>query len=173
MTIFIILSDSTFIGTKTRTMKKEILQIKSEKTNMIAVQSFIEGICDSYNIYNYFGTISMAVFEAVENAIVHGNKEDKEKLVNIEFSQCKGGLKFQITDTGEGFEYNQYKELPEQSGSGEGLFLIQNLANKVVFSNKGSSVELTFFVNGVDVAKAVSRKIALEQYFSKQKVSVS
>lgn len=153
--------------------EKEILQIKSEKSNIVAVQNFIEDICDHYNIHNYFGTISMAVIEAVENAIEHGNKESKEKIVSVGFEQCDGGLKFQVSDEGQGFDFMKFNELPEESGSGEGLFLMQTLSNKVKFLNNGSSVELTFFVNGIDVAKSVSRQVALEQYFSKQKVCVS
>ena len=153
--------------------KEEVLQIKSEQSNTVAVQNFIEGICDHYNIHNYFGTISMAVLEAVENAIKHGNKGDKEKTVSVGFSQCDGGLRFRVTDEGQGFDHKQFQGFPEEAGSGEGLFLMQTLSNEIAFSDNGSSVELTFLVNGIDVAKSVSRQVALKQYFNKQKVCVS
>jgi serine/threonine-protein kinase RsbW len=65
-------------------MRKHTLKIKSDIKEIHEVEKFVEDICDYYNINNsYFGNIIVAVSEAVENSIVHGNKQDPSKSINI------------------------------------------------------------------------------------------
>ena len=76
--------------------------------NIHQVEKFVEDICDEYNINNtYFGNILVALTEAVENAIVHGNKNNPAKNVEIIFVSKPEGLSFTIKDEGKGFDINQ------------------------------------------------------------------
>ena len=55
-------------------MKKHTIKIKSDLQEINEVEKFVEAICDYYNINDsYFGNIIVAITEAVENAILHGN----------------------------------------------------------------------------------------------------
>ena len=48
-------------------------------------------------------SLAIAVTEAVNNAIIHGNKEDRNKKVAIEFTFEADMLTVTITDEGKGF----------------------------------------------------------------------
>ena len=57
-------------------------------------------------------------------------------------------LNFSVTDQGEGFDFN---DLPDPTApenilkiGGRGVFLMRQLADIVVFSNEGSTVEVQF-----------------------------
>ena len=43
--------------------------------------------------------------EAANNAIIHGNKLDEKKLVNISVKKDKRSLRIMIEDEGDGFDY--------------------------------------------------------------------
>jgi serine/threonine-protein kinase RsbW len=90
----------------------------------------------------------VAVTEAVNNAIRHGNKFDKDKNVYLSLVVNSNQLKFEIEDEGVGFDYTNLDDptAPEnlENPGGRGIFLIRHLADEVEFSNDGRRVELTF-----------------------------
>ncbi len=60
------------------------LQIPSLIENIRIIESFIDNAKELYNIDDdIYGNIMIAVTESVNNAIKHGNKEDKTKNVNF------------------------------------------------------------------------------------------
>ena len=64
--------------------KHRDLKIESSLDEMYQVEQFVEEISEEFLLYgNYFGNILMAVTEAVKNAIIHGNGQDRKKLVRI------------------------------------------------------------------------------------------
>jgi serine/threonine-protein kinase RsbW len=57
-----------------------IVKIPSIRENVSIVESFIENAGDKVKIKeSVYGNVLVSVTEAVNNAIVHGNKEDKNK----------------------------------------------------------------------------------------------
>ena len=103
----------------------EHIVIQSNTANLTKVEQFLDTICDTMNIHNYYGIISVAVIQAVENAVLHGNKSDESKSVSIKYSKCKGGIAFIVEDEGEGFNYKDYSDLSLEGGKGDGIFLMQ------------------------------------------------
>ena len=66
-------------------MIKKLL-IESNINNLTIVENTIDNITNEAGINrDNYGKILIAVLEAVNNAIVHGNKSDKEKKVEVEF----------------------------------------------------------------------------------------
>ena len=60
------------------------VKIPSIKENVSVVESFIENIGEKIKIQEaIYGNVLVSVTEAVNNAIVHGNKEDKNKKVRL------------------------------------------------------------------------------------------
>ena len=56
------------------------VKIPSIKENVSVVESFIENVGEKIRIEEaIYGNVLVSVTEAVNNAIVHGNKEDKNK----------------------------------------------------------------------------------------------
>jgi serine/threonine-protein kinase RsbW len=92
--------------------------------------------------------LGIAVTEAVGNAIVHGNKKDPGKKVNIEFQIRKDEIEVLVQDEGRGFDPNSLDNplLPENlmKESGRGVFILKTLMDDVHyhFSPKGTTLHM-------------------------------
>ena len=125
------------------------LSIKSKSENIILVEKLVEDVCDVFNVpEDYYGNILVAVTEAVNNAIYHGNKANPTKKIDIQFRSKKDIISFVISDQGEGFDYSSLPDPTDpqnlEKPNGRGVFLMKKLAEKVEFDAKGSSVTLEF-----------------------------
>jgi serine/threonine-protein kinase RsbW len=79
--------------------KNREIKIESSLDEMFLVEQFVEEISEEHLLYgNYFGNILMAVTEAVRNAIIHGNGQDKKKFVSIMLENTKEGLWISVLD---------------------------------------------------------------------------
>ena len=130
-------------------MKQVKIQIPSLVENIRVVESFIDNSKDTFQIEDdIYGNIMVAVTEAVNNAIRHGNKFDKDKNVYLSLYVNQNQLKFEIEDEGTGFDFNNLDDptAPEnlENPGGRGIFLIRHLADEVEFSKDGRRLELTF-----------------------------
>lgn len=129
------------------------LVIKSDIKNILEVEKLIDTVCDDLNISeDIYGNILIAVTEAVNNAIIHGNISNKNLNVTIQVSQQTNNTEivFSITDEGVGFDFNNLPDptAPEniEKPDGRGVFLMKNLSDNVEFFNNGSKVSITFVV---------------------------
>ena len=67
-----------------------IVKIPSIRENVSIVESFIENAGDKVKIKeSVYGNVLVSVTEAVNNAIVHGNKEDKNKKSKYNFVETR------------------------------------------------------------------------------------
>ena len=120
--------------------------------NIRIVESFIDNAKEKFNLDDdIYGNIMVAVTESVNNAIRHGNKNDKKKNVYLSLSLNEDLIKFIIRDEGHGFDYHNLPDptAPENidKPSGRGIFLMKHLSDEVTFKNEGSEVELCFYIN--------------------------
>ena len=148
----------------------EQLVIQSNIDNIIEVERFVSVMCDTYNIHNYAGTISMSLLQAVENAIVHGNHCDESKTVTIKCDQCRGGVFFSVTDQGEGFDFQSYGDMPEEEERGMGIYLMKSLSDKISFLENGKTVRMEYEVNGIDASRAMERILTLHNFYASKMV---
>ncbi len=128
------------------------ISIPSLIDNINIVESFIENACDENKISeDIYGNILIAVTEAVNNAIKHGNKEDKKKLVDLEVESYEQKVIFKIGDEGIGFDFKHLNDptSPEniEEEGGRGIFLMKHLADEVSFLDEGRKVEMVFFTH--------------------------
>ena len=133
-------------------MEKISIQIPSMFENIRIVESFIDNAKEKFHIADdLYGNIMVAVTESVNNAIKHGNGNDRKKLVSISLIIGAKDLKFVIEDQGSGFDPNSLADptLPENISKpyGRGVFLMRNLCDEIVFSDKGRVVEMKFRMN--------------------------
>ena len=125
------------------------VKIPSIKENVSVVESFIENVGEKIRIEEtIYGNVLVSVTEAVNNAIVHGNKEDKNKKVRLSLKQNKKSVRFVVEDEGMGFDHNT---LPDPTNpkniekvKGRGIFLIKSLSDKTTFKQGGRVVEMLF-----------------------------
>src|SRR6185436_12342759 len=127
----------------------ESLKINSKADNLHLVEHLIDDICRLYNVnQDNYGNILIAVTEAVNNAIHHGNQNNPDKFVHIDFQRGEKQLIFYIKDEGPGFDYANLPDPTDPANiekiNGRGVFLMKNLADKIEFHNKGEEVSLAF-----------------------------
>ena len=95
-----------------------------------------------------YGNIMVAITEAVNNAIIHGNNSDRRKLVDLSLVLEEKEVSFTIEDQGEGFDFDNLPDptAPEniEKEGGRGIFLIKNLANRYEYTQNGRIVEISF-----------------------------
>ena len=128
------------------------MKISSKSENMILVERMIEDVCDLFEVgEDNFGNILIAVTEAVNNAIQHGNKYDPSKHIQISFKSSKNQISFVVQDEGSGFDFTKIPDptSPEniEKPHGRGIFLMNSLADKVEFEDHGKIVQLYFNLN--------------------------
>ena len=141
---------STLMNTEKQTYT---LQIVSQPESINLVEKLIDEIKTEYNIQEEcYGNMLVAVTEAVNNAIQHGNKYDPEKMVHIAYEIEPDQIAFTVTDEGQGFDYLNLPDPtdPEniEKPTGRGVFLMKHLADQIIFSEHGRVVELYFKTSG-------------------------
>jgi serine/threonine-protein kinase RsbW len=91
--------------------------------------------------------LPLAVDEAVSNAIVHGNRQDPRKHVEVEGSIDAGLLRLKVRDEGPGFRRDAAVPSPVDpenllAPSGRGLYLIESVMDEVRFTQDGRCIEM-------------------------------
>jgi len=128
------------------------IQIPSITENIRIIESFIDNAKEKYSLDDdIYGNIMIAVTESVNNAITHGNGNDKRKNVSISLTLHENTIRFKIEDEGNGFDI---QKLPDPTSpenldkpSGRGIFLMKHLCDEVIFQENGRIVELCFYLN--------------------------
>lgn len=126
------------------------IQIPSLSDNIRIVESFIDNAREKFNLNDdIYGNIMIAVTESVNNAIKHGNKNDKGKNVSLSLQLNDDVIRFIVEDEGQGFDYLNLPDptAPENidKPGGRGIFLMKHLSDEVNFSDNGRVVELCFY----------------------------
>ncbi len=93
------------------------------------------------------GGISMAVREAMINAVMHGNGYSPDKRVKLSFDQAGGNLVITIRDEGPGMNPDEVPDplAPENlmKQSGRGIFLMRAFMDDVQFRKVDPGTEIT------------------------------
>lgn len=128
------------------------IQVPSIIENIRMIESFIDNAKERFDLDDdIYGNIMIAVTEAVNNAIKHGNNSNKSKNVDLSLSLEDNRIKFVIKDEGGGFNYDHLPDptSPEnlEKPGGRGIFLMKHLSDEVQFKENGRIVELSFYMN--------------------------
>lgn len=126
--------------------------LDTESSSIQKVEKYIDNICSKYNVNNdYYGNILIALTEAVNNAMCHGNGMDPLKKVKLSYKTEKDELDFFVEDEGPGFNYDSLPDPTDPENidkpNGRGVFLMKHLADEVNFHNEGKIIELKFNLN--------------------------
>jgi serine/threonine-protein kinase RsbW len=128
------------------------IQVPSLMENIRMIESFIDNAKERFHLNDdIYGNIMIAVTEAVNNAIKHGNSGNKSKNVHLSLSLDESVIRFVVKDEGTGFNYDLLPDptAPEnlEKPGGRGIFLMKHLSDEVSFKENGRVVELSFYVN--------------------------
>jgi serine/threonine-protein kinase RsbW len=123
--------------------------LNSDINEISKVEGLVSEIFDRYHInQELYGNVLIALTEAANNAIMHGNGYDAEKKVIINFDFSEPVLKIRVSDEGNGFDFDNLPDPTEpeylDKPCGRGVFLIKRLADNVDFDKAGSTVSFSF-----------------------------
>jgi serine/threonine-protein kinase RsbW len=126
-----------------------MMKLKSRPQSISEVASFVDEIAKTYQIApDVHGNVLISLTEAVNNAIIHGNRNDESKFVEITAKKFSEKLYFTVNDQGEGFDPASVPNPTMMDNlevcGGRGLFLMHNLSNRVSYSHRGTSVRMEF-----------------------------
>jgi serine/threonine-protein kinase RsbW len=93
--------------------------------------------------------IRLAVYEALANAVIHGNANDPQKEVDVacffESNSCEN-LVIVVRDEGSGFDPDSIPDPRSGQGlyssHGRGIYFMRQLMDEVAYFNGGREVEL-------------------------------
>jgi serine/threonine-protein kinase RsbW len=126
-----------------------LIKYSSELKTLNEVEKLVDEITSEFKISTeVYGKVQVSLIEAVNNAILHGNKLDSDKEVELFYEVENSKLKFIITDYGDGFDFSDVPDptTPEniEKPHGRGIFLMRHLADEIDFRKDGTEVELIF-----------------------------
>ena len=82
--------------------------------------------------------IDMAVREAVTNAVLHGNRQDESKIVEIQLKSSAAGLEITVRDEGRGFNPESVPDPTDPQNllktSGRGILFMRTFMDEVEWS---------------------------------------
>lgn len=133
-------------------MNKIQIEIPSLAENIRMIESFIDNAKERFHLNDdIYGNIMIAVTEAVNNAIKHGNRNNPKLNVALSLMLEKDLIRFRVEDEGRGFDYHHLPDptAPEniEKPGGRGIFLMKHLSDEVEFQENGRVVELSFYMN--------------------------
>jgi serine/threonine-protein kinase RsbW len=128
---------------------ERVLNITSRIENLREVEKMVDEISTACSMSSeVYGNVLIATLEAANNAILHGNKLDENKDVNLSFTWDENRLELVVTDQGKGFNF---KDIPDPTApgnvekvNGRGVFLMEKLSDDINFMDNGRKVTLTF-----------------------------
>lgn len=131
----------------------EIFVFSSDFHNISYADEIIEKISNKVKIsQEIYGNILLSLSEAINNAIVHGNKFDNDKSVTVSCTATEHKIELSVKDEGEGFDYRKINDPTSaefiEKLSGRGVFIIIKLADIVEFSYEdGQIVKIIFYLS--------------------------
>ena len=80
-------------------MSIDSIKIPTHISSLSIVEKHIDSLCQNLSVAERcYGNVLIAVTEAANNAIIHGNKNDESKEVTLNYYTEKKSLVFQIKD---------------------------------------------------------------------------
>jgi two-component sensor histidine kinase len=99
--------------------------------------------CNRNSDFHEFN-LRVALGEALQNAIVYGNRQDPAKRVDLRITVDSHHVEVHVRDEGDGFDPYTVPDPCSpgrlQAEDGRGLFLIRQLVDDVSFNERGNSI---------------------------------
>lgn len=123
-------------------------QINTSPEALFSIEPILEKTLGQEINEDFYAKVLIALTEAVNNAVLHGNKNDSRKKIDIKFSESESYITFKVSDEGEGFRYEHIPNPTEPENitkiNGRGIFIMKNLSDDLKFEDGGKTVVLKF-----------------------------
>jgi len=139
------------------------LILRSSQSELNKVEKLVEALADKYYLNDtYFANMMVALTEAFNNSMIHGNKNNSSKQITIDFTINEKEMIVDVRDEGEGFDYVGYMNT-KHADNQRGIELIQSVSDKVEFSENGRCISIHFNVASVNQNISQNRMSAFGQ----------
>lgn len=130
---------------------QRILTISSKLRNIDHVREFVREVFKESNLnMNSFNRIFLGISEAVNNAIMHGNKMNPEKNVFIKMNLQGNKIHVEVEDEGNGFNdfhlFDPTKRENIKREHGRGIYILSKIADELSFKDNGRKVFIQFTI---------------------------
>ncbi len=127
----------------------ESITINSDIEKLRVVETLVDTLSKKLGIPDeVYGKILISTVEAVNNAILHGNKGNVSKMVTVNFTADGNMFDVTVTDEGEGFKYNSLPDPTDPANienlHGRGVFIMRSLADAIEYNDAGNEVRMHF-----------------------------
>jgi serine/threonine-protein kinase RsbW len=128
------------------------LEIESNPNNLITVEEFVNYFSKELNLdESKLSGLLLAVTEAVTNAIIHANKCDETKKVQMDVTKDGNKLIITIKDEGKGFDPSKVPDPTEPENllkdSGRGLYLMKIYTDELKYNLTPTGTETILILN--------------------------
>lgn len=115
-------------------LHKGSLILQSERSEISKLENLLFTLNEFYKIdQERFINFHIAVSEALMNAIVHGNKESKDKRVYVDIFEEENSIELIIKDEGTGFNTSDVPDPTKNNNlykdHGRGIFIMKSLTD--------------------------------------------
>lgn len=141
------------------------MSCRSNPKEIGKVEEFLRKVNQSLRLDDgTFYRLLIATTEAVNNAIIHGNKLNPKKNVKINCICNTDTVKVFVKDSGGGFDSNAIPSPIDEENllkeSGRGIFLIRSMMDTVRFSvnKEGTTVEMIVDLSRLNPKRSIDKK---------------
>jgi serine/threonine-protein kinase RsbW len=125
--------------------------IQSDPRNIGKVEAFLKKVNKAIHLDEIqFHKLMVSLTEAVNNAIIHGNRSDAARKVSLKCEHLPGWLLLIVEDEGKGFRLdhvdNPLKKKNLLKESGRGIFLMRTLMDRVEFEQTASGLQVRLWL---------------------------
>lgn len=130
-------------------MEARELTLNSKPSCILELETYLSKVFADFHINDErCPDILISVTEAVNNAIIHGNKSDENKVVHVDCNTEHDCLCVTVSDEGIGFDPDAVPDptTPDhiECCGGRGVFIMSRLADQISFKDNGRKVEMYF-----------------------------
>ncbi len=130
------------------------IDFPAKAENIAIAEKLIDEACARYEVHeSIYGNLLIALTEAVNNAIHHGNRLDPSKTVTLGYEKKGDRIIFMVQDQGPGFDHENLPDPTDpqnlEKPHGRGVFLMRALADEVEFMDNGATAILAFSLKPV------------------------
>jgi CheY-like chemotaxis protein/anti-sigma regulatory factor (Ser/Thr protein kinase) len=127
-------------------MSRNVFRITSEISHLEEISYFLNHWL-GFSAFKSTWQIQLAFTEAFTNAVVHGNKNDPHKFVDVEITFSGEEVVIIIKDKGKGFKVPDLKSYALSddiyASSGRGIFLMNSYMDSLSFNETGNQITMT------------------------------
>jgi serine/threonine-protein kinase RsbW len=130
------------------------IDFPAKAENIALAEKLIDEACTAHDVHeSRYGNILIALTEAVNNAIHHGNRLDPSRSVSLGYQAKEDRIIFVVQDQGPGFDHEHLPDPTDpqnlEKPHGRGVFLMRALADDVAFADNGATVTMAFSLDPV------------------------